>query len=600
MKDLWDELDVIAHMASRDCEESRPSVELLKNIRLLLFLMGLNESYGNIRSNVLEKRPVITVNEAYAIVTQEESQRTLGVTNTLKDPLIMLVGKGHEFRPKRSGLICDYCGYKENLKENCYKIVGYPPDFKSKKKGQNTGGRTYVNNITSEEKQAPMLPTQGNFFIEDQYKQLVNVLQKTTTNDCSASTVGIITLMTNASANDHVWIVYSSATHHVTYCKNTLDNLRKADHRTDGVQLPRDSRAEITHTGDAVVLGNKTIEGVMYVPDFKFNLLSVSKLTRQLCCSVGFYPDFCIFQGLYNGKSKCEVVVIIKNFLAMINTQFEATVNVVRSDNGTEFFNSQCNAFYRANRHQPHARVIPTTTQNMQLPVTENTTTEVENAIVDIIIDHAGSGEEHETATGVPINENPILVILELAAETTIEEAGTEEVHSQPVSIEVETRKSGRQGRPSVWLKDFITTAKTHTNIVYSISNAISYDHLSSAYQSYLNVFSVLTEPRSFKEAAHDRRWIEAMDQEIKALEENHNWEVVDLPEGKKPIGSKWMFKIKYKLTEEVDRCKARLVAKGYTQQEGLDYHETFSLVAKMETVRTVLSIATSKGWILY
>ncbi|XP_075099064.1 uncharacterized protein LOC142175950 [Nicotiana tabacum] len=176
MKDLWDELDVIAPLASCDCEESRPSVELLKNIRLLQFLMGLNESYGNIRSNILAKRPVIIVNEAYAIVTQEESQRTLGVTNTLKDPLTMLAGKGHEFKPKRSGLICDHCGYKGHLKENCYKIVGYPPDFKSKKKGQNSGGKTYVNSATSEEKHVPMLPTQGNFFTEEQYKQLVNLL----------------------------------------------------------------------------------------------------------------------------------------------------------------------------------------------------------------------------------------------------------------------------------------------------------------------------------------------------------------------------------------------------------------------------------------
>ncbi|OIT00070.1 hypothetical protein A4A49_59849, partial [Nicotiana attenuata] len=262
MKDLWDELDVIVPLASCDCEKSRPSVELMKNIRLLQFLMGLNESYGNIRSNVLAKRPVVTVNEAYAIVTQEESQRTMGVTDTLKDPLTMMSGKSHEFRPKRPGLVCDYCGYKGHLKENCYKIVGYPLDFNSKKKGQNSGGRTYVNNETT----------------------------------------SIIALIANIAANDHVWIVDSGATHHVTHCKNVLSNFKRADNRTDGVQLPTGNKADITHTGDAIVLGYKTIEGVLHVPDFKFNLLSVSKVTKQLCCSVGFYPDFCIFQGLYNGK----------------------------------------------------------------------------------------------------------------------------------------------------------------------------------------------------------------------------------------------------------------------------------------------------------
>nr|XP_009765493.1 PREDICTED: uncharacterized protein LOC104217010 [Nicotiana sylvestris] len=243
MKDLWDELDIIAPLTSCDCEESRPLVELLKNIHLLQFLIELNESYGNIRSNVLAKKPVITVNEAYDIVTQEESQRTLEVTDTLNDPLTM---------------------FAVHLKENCYKIVGYPPDFKSKKKGQNSGGKTYVNSATSEEKQVPMLPTQGNFFTKEQYKQLVNLLQKTTIDECFTNTTCIFTLMSNACVSAQVWIVDSGATYHVTHCKDALHNLRKADHRADGVQLPTGSRAEITHTGDAIILGNKTIEGVLY------------------------------------------------------------------------------------------------------------------------------------------------------------------------------------------------------------------------------------------------------------------------------------------------------------------------------------------------
>ncbi|XP_070037155.1 uncharacterized protein [Nicotiana tomentosiformis] len=129
MKDLWDELDILAPISSCDCEESRPSVEHLKSQRVLQFLMGLNESYGNVRSNILARRPVDSVNEAYAIVTQEESQRTLGVVDTHRDPLTMLVGKTQGFKPKGTWLICAHCGYKDHLKENFYKIVGYPPDF---------------------------------------------------------------------------------------------------------------------------------------------------------------------------------------------------------------------------------------------------------------------------------------------------------------------------------------------------------------------------------------------------------------------------------------------------------------------------------------
>ncbi|XP_075092287.1 uncharacterized protein LOC142172541 [Nicotiana tabacum] len=138
MKDCWDELDVLAPLPSCDCEESLPYVVHLGSQRLLQFLMGLNESYSNLRSNLLARRPIVSVNKAYAIVSQEESQRLLGVVDVNKEPLTMLTGRTYQgFKPKKPGvgIICEHCDYKGHLKENCYKIVGYPQDFKSKKKG---------------------------------------------------------------------------------------------------------------------------------------------------------------------------------------------------------------------------------------------------------------------------------------------------------------------------------------------------------------------------------------------------------------------------------------------------------------------------------
>ena len=89
------------------------------------------------------------------------------------------------------------------------------------------------------------------------------------------------------------------------------------------------------------------------------------------------------------------------------------------------------------------------------------------------------------------------------------------------------------------------------------------------------------------------------MDAEISTLEANHTWTVTSLPPGKKPIGCKWVYKVKYKSDGSVERFKARLVAKGFTQKEELDYIDTFSPVAKMVSIKAVLAVAAVKGWFL-
>ena len=106
------------------------------------------------------------------------------------------------------------------------------------------------------------------------------------------------------------------------------------------------------------------------------------------------------------------------------------------------------------------------------------------------------------------------------------------------------------------------------------------------------NVAFFAQEPQCFEEAIKEEVWREAMDVEMKSIEKNRTWQLVDLPKGKDAIGLKWVYKTKYNEDGSVQKYKARLVAKGYSQQPGVDFNETFAPVVRMETIRTVLALA--------
>ncbi|PNX56907.1 retrovirus-related Pol polyprotein from transposon TNT 1-94, partial [Trifolium pratense] len=119
--------------------------------------------------------------------------------------------------------------------------------------------------------------------------------------------------------------------------------------------------------------------------------------------------------------------------------------------------------------------------------------------------------------------------------------------------------------------------------------------HYNLPSKSCSNVSSA--EPKTFTQANKLECWREAMATELHALAKNNTWSVVSLPPGKVPIGCKWVYKVKYHANGSIERYKARLVAQGYTQMEGVDYFDTFSPVAKLTTVRVLLSLAAIKGW---
>jgi hypothetical protein len=104
-------------------------------------------------------------------------------------------------------------------------------------------------------------------------------------------------------------------------------------------------------------------------------------------------------------------------------------------------------------------------------------------------------------------------------------------------------------------------------------------------------------DPRTIREAMDSedgKLWKKVMDEEMVALDKNEAWDLVEFSTRRNPIGSKWVFKNKLNAEGKVEKYKARLVAKGYSQVEGIDFGEIFSPVAKLNSIRFLLSIVVA------
>jgi Reverse transcriptase (RNA-dependent DNA polymerase) len=141
-----------------------------------------------------------------------------------------------------------------------------------------------------------------------------------------------------------------------------------------------------------------------------------------------------------------------------------------------------------------------------------------------------------------------------------------------------------------------IALRKAKRDIKYPISKYASYSHLSKPLKAFIASCDIISIPKTIMEALESDAWRKAMEEEMYALEKNETYEVCQLPEGKKTIGCRWVYTVKFRPDGQIGRYKARLVAKGYTQIQGVDYDDTFAPVAKLNSVRILLSVAAYKG----
>ena len=186
---------------------------------------------------------------------------------------------------------------------------------------------------------------------------------------------------------------------------------------------------------------------------------------------------------------------------------------------------------------------------------------------------------EH-TTTDVASTTHPITTYLPTPSPTTI-------------------RHSSKNKTSPSYLKDYICPNKSSASVnnLHSISNYISYHNISDPHSHFILSLHVHPEPKTYVEANKFDCWKQAMQIKLTALENTGTWRIVDSPSHGKPIGCRWIYKVKHHADGRIERYKARLVAKGYNQVKGLDYFDTYSPVAKHATIRLVLALASMNNW---
>ena len=176
-----------------------------------------------------------------------------------------------------------------------------------------------------------------------------------------------------------------------------------------------------------------------------------------------------------------------------------------------------------------------------------------------------------------------------------VEGQSTEDQDREATDTESDTnenqqvRKSNREHRTPAWHSDYYMSA----NQIQKVGNV----SVSPQFSCFMAKVNTNEDPKHFKEAIQHSQWLEAMNEELTALENNNTWEITDLPPGKHAIGCKWLYTTKYDPQRNSTRYKSRLVVLGNRQRYGIDYEQTLAPVAKLTTVRSLLAVAAMQGW---
>ncbi|KAL6318359.1 hypothetical protein AAG906_039451 [Vitis piasezkii] len=457
IKALWDELET--YRSPLTCNQRQAHLEQREEDRLMQFLMGLNESYKAVRSNILMMSPLPNVRQAYSLIVQEEMQRQVSSEPTENFSIAAAV-------PGKGGHTEDRCRLKNGS---------------NNKTGQFRGQRPF-----------------------------------------------------------------GRATDHIVSHKSLFTDLKPSNVTTDLVSGKMIGSGK--QRGGLYYMHPSTNKSVVFHVSQPFDLWHL----RLAVYLINRIPT-----PLLSNKSPFEVLYNRPPSLTHLRVfGCECYVTNVHPKQKFDPRASIC-VFLGSSQSQQHSPSLP-----LPLPISFDSTPQPIS--LPRFSPSSTPPLSHHNPVSSPPSSNPDVPepLSPESVASPLPSSPSPSSLSSPPSVpsvpsntsapspthEPPLRRSTRHIQPPAWHHDYAMSAQLNHSSTQSSSRQAQ------------------TEPSSFEQADCDPRWRQAMSTELQALERNNTWEMVPLPPGHKPIGCRWVYKIKYHSDGTIERYKARLVAKGYTQ----------------------------------
>ncbi|XP_052622644.1 uncharacterized protein LOC111911314 [Lactuca sativa] len=309
------------------------------------FLNGLDDSFNQVKSHILLLDPLPNVKTAFSIVSREESHQ--------KNEALTSISNGH-------------------LIDRCYKLIGYPKDFKPRNKLNNDNQRNQNKTFSVNSSYVPSSSSfasgsSGTYsFTSEQYNKLLSLISENSSasedTSVSANMAGIPLLHSyNSTVGHQKWIDDSGANQHMTSSESLLQDTVDVSKLNLLVNHPNGSAAKIEKTENLQFSEKLTLFDVFSIPNFNVNLPFVHKLCKDTNCEIVFDENCCKIQDLQskkvveNGRESGgllghpteQALNSLKHTLNFDNSSLPpCEVKIVRSDNGAEFLSHKMKSFF--------------------------------------------------------------------------------------------------------------------------------------------------------------------------------------------------------------------------------------------------------------